>query len=129
MFICDKCRYSFNITKDVKGKQIGGKINGALNKLFEKYGQTLPITEEDLKRLRGKDITNDERFENMTKKNQDKMVSTIKKINKNFFVEPKEDATVGSNAAYFICKFCKNSQAIPTGNDLFQEFRFGCDGG
>lgn len=115
MFFCNKCRYSFNITKDVQSKQIGGKINEALTVIFNKYKKNEPIEEKDLLNVIGKDITDDERFEMMSKKDQRKMVSTIKAVDKNFFipaaVDP-ESPIVGSNVAYFICKFCKNNKPI-----------------
>ena len=36
MFFCEKCRNLYNVTKEVKSKQIGGKINNALNNIFNK---------------------------------------------------------------------------------------------
>ena len=114
MFFCEKCRYSFGVTKDIKGKQIGGKINDSLNNIFSKYMENEPITEKDLKRITGKDLTDDDRFDEMTKKNQRKLISTIKAIDKNFFVEEEktQEPKIGVNIAYFICKYCKNYKPI-----------------
>ena len=121
MFFCEKCSYLFNVTKDVKSKQIGGKINDALTGLFNKYGNGEKIVEKDLGNIKGKYLVNDERFENMSKKDQRSMMSVIKAVDKNFFVEDKNsknskggdaEVKVGSNVAFFICKYCKNSKPI-----------------
>lgn len=123
MFFCDKCRYLFNVTKDVKSKQIGGKINEALNIIFNKYNNNEQIQEKDLKKINGKDILDDERYENMTKKDQRKLVSLVKSIDKNFFVEQTQpvETKIGSNLAYFICKYCKNSKPIKPGTLIYSK--------
>lgn len=120
MFFCDKCRYLFNVTKDVKSKQVGGKVSEALTALFDKFSKNEPIVEGDLKEVTMNNLMGDERFENMNKKNQKKMMTTIKSIDKNFFVEEnKED--IGSNIAYFICKFCKNYKPIKPGTLIYSK--------
>lgn len=123
MFFCEKCRYSFNVTKDVKTKQVGGKINDALNNIFEKFLSNTQIVEKDLNKIKGKDLTDDERFENMTKKDQKKMMSLIKNINKNFFVDEKikDDGKIGSNKAYFTCKYCDNFKPIEPGTLIYSK--------
>jgi len=123
MFFCEKCRFMFNVTKDVKSKQIGGRINEALTNIFNKYTSNEPLQERDLKRIRGKDLLDDERFEDMTKKEQRKMLSWIKSIDKNFFVEEEApvETKVGSNAAFFICKYCKNSKPIKPGTLIYSK--------
>jgi hypothetical protein len=121
MFFCDKCRYIFNVTKDVKSKQVGGKINKALNAIFEKLTKMEKITEDDLLNVKGKDILEDERFEMMNKRDQRKVISLVKSINKNFFVEDKKDVKVGSNVAYFICRFCKNYKQIEPGTLIYSK--------
>ena len=114
MFFCEKCRFMFNVTKDVKSKQIGGKINEALTNIFTKYSNNERINEKDLTRIKGKDLLDDQRFEDMTKKEQRKMISWVKAIDKSFFVEdePVPEAKIGSNMSFFICKYCKNSKPI-----------------
>lgn len=114
MFFCEKCRYLFNVTKDVKSKQIGGKINDSLNNIFAKYSMNEAITENDLKKITGKDITDDDRFDEMTKKNQRKLISTLKAVDKSFFVqqEEKDGPKIGTSSAFFICKYCKNYKPI-----------------
>lgn len=72
MIFCEKCRYSFNITKDVKSVQVGGKVNIALNNLFGKFNKNQQIVESDLNKLKVTDVLYDERFENMTKKDKKK---------------------------------------------------------
>lgn len=113
MFFCDKCHYLFNITKDVEGKQIGGKINKALTNLFNKFQTDETLTEKDLQKINRTDVLNDERFENMTIKDQNEMKAWIKTVNKSFFNKQNTDDTreIG-NQAYFICKYCKNSRPI-----------------
>lgn len=114
MFICEKCRYIYNVTKDIKNKQIGGKINIALDTIFEKFLSGEEILGADIKHISSKDILDDERYDRMNKKNQKKFVSIIKSINKNFFVEDEKDQEISDahTDAYFICKFCKNSKLI-----------------
>jgi len=116
MFFCDKCGYLFNITKDVKSKQVGGKINKALNIIFDKFKSGEKILEDDLVNVLGKDIVEDERFDTMNKRNQRKVISTIKAIDKNFFAsDVDEEQKMGSSIAYFICRFCKNYRKIEPG--------------
>jgi hypothetical protein len=122
MFFCEKCRFMFNVTKDVKSKQIGGKINEALTNIFNKYYNNEPLRERDLKGIKGKDLRDDERFEDMTKKEEKKMESWVKAVDKNFFVEEQQSAPkVGSNIAYFICKYCKNSRPIKPGTKIYSK--------
>lgn len=114
MFFCEKCHYLYNVTKDVKSKQTGGKINDRLNNIFTKFNEKDKITEADIKKIKGKDIMEDERFENMTKKEQRKMISSIKLVDKNFFVEEdiEQKTKIGNTSSYFICKYCKHYKPI-----------------
>src|SRR5579864_8368872 len=114
MFTCEKCRYIYNVTKDIKNKQVGGKVNNSLNTLFEKFATGEEITESLIKKLSAKDILDDERYDRMNKKNQKKFTSVIKSMDKNFFVEDEKDIEIANSHidAYFICKFCKNSKLI-----------------
>ena len=123
MFFCEKCRYLFNVTKDVKSKQIGGKINEALTVIFDKFTNGEHIVDKDLKKIKGKDILEDQRFEDMNKKDQRKLISTIKAIDKNFFIEeePESEEKIGSNIAFFICKFCKNYKPIKPGTIIYSK--------
>jgi type II secretory pathway predicted ATPase ExeA len=115
MFFCEKCRYSFNITKDVKSKQLGGQAETALNQIFDKFRGNEKLVEEDLKNLTADDIKDDERFENLNLKDQRKLISNIKSVDKTFFDKPEETgAKIGTNKAYFICRH------------LLQELQYKC---
>lgn len=120
MFFCEKCKFAFNITKDVKSKQIGGKINVALSNLFTKYLAGEKIEEDDLNKINGKNIVNDERFENMTIKDQRKFMSVIKAIDKTFFND-NEDDEMSNVKAFFICKHCANSKPIEPGTVIYSK--------
>jgi len=120
MFFCDKCRYLYNVTKDIKSKQIGGKINSALTNIFDKYQQNEKLKESDLEKIQPNDLLHDDRFENMTKKEQRKMMTWIRSANRNFFVEEEQSETaIGTNIAYFICKKCKNTKPIKPGTVIY----------
>ncbi|AYV85600.1 MAG: DNA-dependent RNA polymerase subunit Rpb9 [Satyrvirus sp.] len=123
MFFCEKCRYLFNVTKDVKSKQIGGKINEALTSIFNKYKKNEPLVDKDLKKLKSKDLFEDERFERMNKKEQRRMISFVKATDKEFFSkeEPVPETKIGSNVAYFICKYCKNYKLIKPGTLIYSK--------
>ena len=114
MFFCDECRYLFNISKDVKSKQVGGKIEVSLDNIFNKFFRNEKIINEDLSRITKKDVMNDERFEKSSKKDQKKLISQIKNADKNFFSGGEDDMInqVGTNKAYFVCRFCKNYKQI-----------------
>ena len=100
MFFCEKCRYSLNITKDVKNKQYGGKTNIALNNIFTKINDRQQLLPEDLTDVHGLDITQDERYTDVIKKVQKKITSRIKNIDKNFFVStPKSSSTTSSTTS------------------------------
>lgn len=117
MFFCEKCRYLHNVTKDIRGKQIGGRINEAITNIFKKYYNNEELHEKDLRRIKAKDLVSDERFENMTKKEQRKLISYVKAVDRNFFTESGEqmEPRIGSTAAFFICKYCGNSKPIKPG--------------
>lgn len=120
MFFCNECRYLFNITKDIKGKQLGGKINVSLNNLFEKYNKNEKIDSDDLKNIKIKNILNDERFEAMNKKDQKKMLSFLKDIDKEFVVDNNDEKKdPNKNTVHFICKFCKNNRLIEPGTLIY----------
>ena len=118
MEFCEKCRYSFNITRDVKSKQVGGKINIALNNFFEKIADNI-LTSDDLNGITFNDIEGDERFENLNKKDQERVRKMIKNINKDFFNEDNEKEL--SNNAFYICKKCKNFKEIPPGKIIYSK--------
>ncbi len=121
-WFCTKCRSLYNLTKDVKSKQVGGRINDALNVLFEKLNANDALTEKDLKRIKGKDVLDDERFEQLNKKDQRKVISNIKSVDKNFFVEESDpEVKIGSNSAFFICKFCGNNEPIKPGTLIYSK--------
>lgn len=122
MFFCDKCRYLYNVTKDIKAKQIGGKISDSIENLFQKFHKGESLDESDLKRIVGKDVTDSDHFENMTKKDQRKLISWIKSVNKSFFEEDEDsEEKVGVSIAYFICKYCKNYEPIKPGTLIYSK--------
>lgn len=122
MFFCEKCRYLFNITKDIKSKQLGGKVINALDNIFDKFSKNEKIVESDLERLSRKELMDDERFESLNRKDQKKLMSQIRAIDKDFFAEEEENnPTIGSNIAYFICKFCKNHKLIKPGTLIYSK--------
>lgn len=121
MFFCGKCRYLYNVTKDVKSKQIGGKINAALTNIFNKYYNKEALEDIDLKKVTGKDLTDDDRFENMTKKEQRKMISYVKALDKTFFIEKDTEDKLGGTNAFFICKYCGHSKPIKPGTLIYSK--------
>lgn len=112
MFFCEKCRFMFNVTKDAKNKQVGGKTYDALRKIFEKYSVNEKLQTKDLDNVTPNDLMNDPNFESLTKKDQRRFKSWVKSTNKNFFDEKELETKKGSNIAYFICKYCKNYEPI-----------------
>lgn len=119
MFFCDQCGYLFNITKDVRGKQIGGEINNALNTLIDKFENNESILENDIKNIKSNDLMGNDRYEMMTNKKQKKLISQIKSIDKSFFIESDNDKVETNNTAFFVCKFCKNYKKIPPNTTLY----------
>ena len=120
----------FNVTKDVRRKQIGGKINEALNNLFTKYENNEPLVDEDFKNIKGVYLIEDERFENMSGIEQKNMQTWIKHYNKTFLSktdkpeksnDKSKKESIKSNAAFFICKYCKNSKPIEPGTLLYSK--------
>jgi hypothetical protein len=127
MPFCEKCGYSYNITKDIKNKQSGGKTNTALNILFDKFATGDSISKSDLKRIKPTDIYDDERFDTLNKKNQKKMLSVVKAVDKDFFSAIDSDesesnsTTTVSDGAHFICKFCKHNKPIEPGTFIYSK--------
>lgn len=122
MFFCEKCRYLYNVTKDIKNKQHGGRVSRSLENIFSKYNNNEKLEKEDIRKLKKKDILDDERFENITKKEQRRIMSQIKALDKNFFSKDNdEEPKIGSNIAYFICKYCRHSKQIKPGTIIYSK--------
>lgn len=123
MFFCNKCRYMYNVTKDIKNKQLGGQVNESLTNIFDKFRHNEVITKDDIKKIKNEDILNDERYDNMTKKEQKRMVSWLKGADKTFFAPPDKtnEPKIGSNQGYFICKYCKNTEPIAPATIIYSE--------
>ncbi|MEM0354228.1 MAG: hypothetical protein QXW79_01465 [Thermoplasmata archaeon] len=123
MFFCEKCGYLFNITKDIRGKRNEKETDVALTKIFEKFISEGKVEREDIKNIKKKDLLADERFETMNKKDQKKLMSIIRAVNKNFFDEEelKTDQSSSDNTAYFVCKFCRNYRPIKPGTIIYSK--------
>jgi hypothetical protein len=123
MFFCEKCRYLYNITKDVKSRQTGGKAEDLVAKLFEKFATGEEITLKDVKKLSAEDIFESELFDTLGKKEQKKFISVMKKLDSRFAEEVSDDPDVAltSNVAYFICKFCGNNKPIKPGTLIYSK--------
>lgn len=124
MFFCQECRSLFNITKDVGSKQSGGKINTYINNVFSKFDAGEKIVPDDLIKLKANDLFEDNRFDKMNKKNQEKFTNMITTIKNDFSKddensESESNKKIGSNKAYFICKFCRNNQEIKPGTLIY----------
>ena len=143
MFFCEKCGYTFDITGNVKRKQVGGKINTSVINIFKKFQNSEPFTKEDLEKISDGDILHNEKFESMTKKKQNQLRSAINSIDKTFFKSQKqkdaqaalavEEEKDGSDTndnmiplANFICRFCENSKPIEPGTLLYSR-KYGAD--
>ncbi len=121
MLFCEKCRYAYTITKNIKEGKNNNKIDESLDSLFEKFTKKEEITHVDLKRLKSVDILDDNRYDSMNKKDQKKIMSIIKAIDKNFFIEDEKDRESSSTDAYFICKFCRNHKPIGPGTIIYSK--------
>lgn len=120
MFFCEKCHFMFNITKDIKSKQVGGEINDSLNIIFEKYKTGKPLNAEDLDKITMQDIKNDSRYDNdLNVKNKAKFRSWLKQANPNFVNEEPKKQKLGVSKAYFICKSCQNTKPIEPGTVIY----------
>jgi hypothetical protein len=119
MFFCDKCRQLFNISNKIP-KQVGGKKVKNIKILFDKFKKGEEIVKHDLKHLELEDLLDNEKFEDMNKKDQKKLISIIKNIDNDFF-QKDEETTGGDGKAYFVCKFCKNYDPIKPGTLLFSK--------
>lgn len=124
MFFCEKCRYLFNVTNDVRGKQVGGKIDTRATKIFDKIDKGEQLVEKDLEKIKGLDIKNSTRFEEMSKKDQKRVITILKAVDKSFFDEEPESETeqrVAVKEAFFICKKCKNYKPIRPCTTVFSK--------
>jgi hypothetical protein len=128
MFFCSNCRTLYNITKDNKGRQLGGKIKRGLENLFQKHRDGEELVDADFEEITQKDLFDDERFNNLSNKARQKMVSWIKKFNKDWFIAADDEDENEENmvtTAFFICKTCQNSKPIKAGTIIcHQSFGF-----
>lgn len=125
MFSCEKCGFLYNVASEVKIGQIGGESEKTLNTLFDKINSHTQIVTDDLKNLKGDMIKYDERFEKMSQKDQRKMISLIKNINRDFFVPTDSDNAdtklKRNNNAFFVCTQCKNNKLILPGTQIYSK--------
>lgn len=121
MLFCEKCNYSYNITKDVRNKQNGGKINAALDEIFSKFSSGESLADNDLKKVSFNDIKDDERFDRLSKKNQQKLVSNMRNIDKSFVIEKKDEDKDITTSAFLICKYCKYHKTIEPGTTIYSK--------
>lgn len=123
MSFCEKCRYIRGITKSETNSKSHSKISESLDKIFDKFTKKEEITEDDLKKIKATDILSDDRYDLIKGKDQKKLVSIIKAIDKNFFVEDDTGKSTsesqGATVAYFSCKFCNNSTKIQPGTVIY----------
>jgi len=125
MFFCNKCGYLYNYSKGNKHTQIGGESrNNASSNIINKFKNQETIVEDDLANTSGQEILNSDRFDMLNKKEQRKIISLIKEIDKNFFdvnddVDP--DKSENNNSAYFICKSCNNTKLITAGTVVYSK--------
>lgn len=119
MKFCRKCGYIFDITDDVKRRQVGGKINKAVTSILEKFKDNQSIELDDIQKINPGDLLHNTTFETMTKKDQGKLKSIIKALDKQFFSDADNSDAVKGKPAYFICKHCKNSKLIPSGTIIY----------
>ena len=120
MFFCDKCKSSYNITRDVKSKQIGGTVYNSLNELFRKFNESEPIEKTDLENLKLLDIQNDERFDKMSKKTKTILLKILTSIDSSF-KESEQIQETKTNNAYFVCKSCNNYITIDEGTTVYSK--------
>lgn len=122
MFFCNKCKSSYNITRDVKVKQIGGKIYNSLNVLFNKFAENEKIEKEDLENLKLLDIQNDERYDKMSKKMKTALMKILNTANPAFKETINEETEeMSSNRAFFVCKSCNNYKSIEQGTSVYSK--------
>lgn len=119
MFFCQKCRYIYDISKDLKNVQIGGSINNALTVIFDKVDQPELLQKADLENVTFKDLSTDERFEHLPKKKNQKLIARIKQLDKSFF--QTESNIAYDKSAYFVCKYCKHYQLIEPGTLIYSK--------
>jgi hypothetical protein len=124
MFFCEKCRYLYNITKDVKAKQSGGKADELVSNIFDKYSKGEEITLKDVKKLSAADIFESDQFLALNKKEQKKFITAMRNLDSRFGEEESDDEQThkaGTNIAYFICKFCGNNKPIKPGTLIYSK--------
>ena len=121
--ICKECGYVFNITDNIKTKQKGGKINNALNNFFKKIKAGEKLTESDISKISYNNLKNDERYERMTKKDQNNIRKKIKAIDKDFYNDNDDENNNEniSHGAFYICKFCSNYKKIKPGEIIYSK--------
>lgn len=120
MHSCIKCGNNYHITKNVENKLKGGKTNTALNLLFDKFKNNNPITENLLENIKEADLLEDSRFDALSQKDRQKLTRKITEINGTFF-NSDDTPKIGSNNAYFICKYCGHSEIIPSGTCVYSK--------
>ena len=112
MFFCDDCDYMYNIAKNPKTRQVGGKVQNSIRVIIDKYMEKEPINEDDVRHLTRNNLESDHRYESLPGKDKKKLLSLLRPLSKSFIEGGDED---GSNDAYFICRNCKNFEKIKPG--------------
>lgn len=128
MFFCRKCGFTNNYVKDnIHRKATGGETHENVSNVFTKFTNGEELNEEDLEGVQGKQLSRDDRFDNMNKKDQRKFMSAIKNVDKGFFAEDSTESDYG-NIAHHICRSCNFSEPIKTGTVIYTR-RYGSETG
>lgn len=109
MYFCPKCGYLFEIAKNIDNKQSGGKLT-KLDVIFEKVLDNKSLTEDDIKDITKTELESDSRYDSMNMKNQKKLQSKIRALDKNFF--KIEESIINTKKSYHVCRNCDNVEEI-----------------
>lgn len=119
MAFCENCGYSFNITNDVSGKQIGGHTNVRMTRLLNKIQSGAAVTARDIRKITARDVNNNDRFDKLNKNEKKQVVKAIKDVDRNFFDKKNQTADVGLKEAYFVCRKCSNKRLLQPGTVIY----------
>ena len=128
MSICEKCRYLYDITKDVRSAN-SRTTDPQIISLFEKYAEDKDILAKDIVTINPTSLFNTDFFNQMADDDKNKLADILSALD-NRYIAAYEDhkkavakkAQIASkNIAYYICKFCGNYKKIESGTIIYSK--------
>jgi polyhydroxyalkanoate synthesis regulator phasin len=128
MALCDKCHNLYDITRSVKQAQIGGNVQQVqkkINNIIDTFLIGDEITPELIKNIPVDLLLQQQKFSDLKKKDQQKLLKQIEEINGDTTSEDEnttsdeDEVATKKHSCFFICNNCGYNKPMPDGTVIY----------